>query len=406
MKKIVFIGEWYSNNMGEPLLFCCHEKILQDISTESISIKYLDFFGRKSRTIVDTNHLINTAREQNIPLKKKILRKIYFSLPVKVQERIIYSIGEKIHFYKRKTELSKYLIENLADTNGVIIIGAGTLKYDVRLDFGPYYQLITKTCKDLGIPCIVSAVGVESFYENKDYRCRRFSKVLSDDIIKCVTTRDNIKELKLYIRNSKTEIYKIPDPGIWSSECFAIKKNTESSKIGIGIINYKRFIEFNKGITKDQYEKAIIDLIEVLESKGIEWEFFNNGSGEDARFATYLLDKVKKGSKTMIKTPESPEDLVKIISGYKGIVTSRLHSCIVAYSLDIPYIAICWNNKLKYFSQFIGVPERVVETDRLNSKFLEYSLKHAIEQGYDNEKRLLYLRDVQSIMKNYLKHIQ
>ena len=61
--------------------------------------------------------------------------------------------------------------------------------------------------------------------------------------------------------------------------------------------------------------------------------------------------------------PQIPKELVKIISQYNSIISFRLHSHIIAYSLEIPSIAIAWDNKVNFFFKDIGYSERCKRID-------------------------------------------
>ena len=296
--------------------------------------------------------------------------------------------------------------ESLSDDCKVIVMGAGTIKYDVRLDFGPYYQLLLEGVHTYAenAPVFISCAGIESFYSEYDARCKFFSRALSDHSIKYITTRDNLPELEKYIYNGNTVLEKVADIATYAADCFGIHKDENSSTIGIGIIIYRRFAEFHKGISKEQYEKLILDIIHELELKKFKWVFFNNGDLEDAEYTRYICTKIGKDPVNYVLTPDSPEELVRIISRFKGIITSRLHSCITAYSLDIPFIALCWNNKLKFFAENIKVPERIIESDRFNIKDCMTEFYKALSNGYDPDFREKYKKSVYRSIKKIIAY--
>ena len=77
---------------------------------------------------------------------------------------------------KIREELGPGYDNKFKDADLLIISGAGTLKYDVRLDFGPYYKVISEYAEKNNVPVVINAVGVESKFKEKDYRCFEFSK--------------------------------------------------------------------------------------------------------------------------------------------------------------------------------------------------------------------------------------
>ena len=183
--------------------------------------------------------------------------------------------------------------------------------------------------------------------------------------------------------NPAVELSKIADIGVWSADAYNVEKNENANAIGIGIIVADRFVEFHSGITPEQYDRVIVETIKILEARGEKVEIFNNGDSKDEAYAKHICTLAGFNAYT-IKTAKTPEDILKIISNYKGIISSRLHSVIPAYSLDVPFVAIKWNNKLEYFAENIGVANRVIESDRMDANTIIEEFDEAIVKGYDN----------------------
>ena len=90
------------------------------------------------------------------------------------------------------------------------------------------------------------------------------------------------------------------------------------------------------------------DIISCLERKNIKWKIYTNGLQADNEFVLKFIKKYGY-SKEKIILPSTPRELVKTIASFRGIIATRLHSCIVAYSLKVPAIGLVWNQKLKMF---------------------------------------------------------
>lgn len=313
-------------------------------------------------------------------------------------KKFLNSIGTKVF-------MKKYFDERLENVDLIIFLGGGTIKYDVRVDFGKYYRRITNAAKERNIPIVVATAGIESRYNPKDARCLFFSETLSDDAYKIISTRDDIDELNKYVKNPTVKTVKVADIGVWSSDVYNIKKDTESDIIGIGVIVADRFVEFGRGISQEQYDKALVETIKKLEARGEKVQIFNNGDPEDKAYAEHISELVGK-DKNLVKTAQTPEDLIEIISGFKGVITSRLHSCIPAYSLDVPFVAIAWNQKLKFFAENISASERVIESDRLNSDTIIEVFDKALNEGYDNDFREKYKHTDLEFIDDCLKYLK
>lgn len=401
--KIALVGELWGHNLGEPLLFQCCKKMIEE-KNQHIEVEKLDFFGREEK-----------EDEWRVKGGFPVL---YFG--IRVIRKICEMLGNPaIGWNKWEWLLSKdkKRIESYFDDkcqknqyDGIIIMGAGTIKYDVRLNFGPYYKIVLETAERYDIPVYINCAGIESKYNSKDSRCNEFSECLSKDILRIATTRDDIGEfkkyIKKYIKNPGTVVEKISDIGVWAAETFQIKKQADSEYIGLGMITPERFREFGRKETYIKYENLWLEMIEELEKKGIKWRIFNNGDICDRKFAEKLCSILQKPIEQYVLTPETPEELVRVISGFKGIITSRLHSCIIAYSLGIPFVAISWNNKLHFFAQNIGVPERVIEEGELDKNTILDRFFRAVEEGYDMKFRDEYRKTSREYIAVYLRSIK
>ena len=271
MKKIVIIGLISYTNMGDPLLVdCIKYMIANKISNEKVQIKYADLQGRELSVQEDLKQHRSTVV---MKAKKK---------PKHIIKRFIGPRGNtKVKTQKIRREATEYYTKAIQGADLVIISGAGTLRWHTRGNFEPYYDLISEYAQQLNAPCVINGIGVESKYSNSDYRSAQFSEVLSRDVFKIITTRDNLEELQKYVKNDKTKVFKIADAGVWAAETYNCAKQLNSSVIGLGVITYRRFEEFHRGISKEQYEKTIQEIIGCFNQKGIEWRMFTNGCQED-----------------------------------------------------------------------------------------------------------------------------
>ncbi len=346
--KICLVGLLYDRNMGDPLLFDCTRYLLNEVyhsdlgckisAEDDLVIEYVDF---EKRTGFAPQNSIDFCEEPILREKHSVAKSVLgeglygFLKDIKNYVRRCRCIqNSKSSIYRQ--ELDKYYKERFKGSDMVVIIGAGTLKYHVRADFGGCYEAIIDACSDLNIPVVVSCVGVESPYNRLDPRCARFVECLNKGCVKYITTRDGLNHLRPYVKKADVGIAKCADVGVYASQTYNVSKNVDSKVVGIGIITYKRFVEFARGITKEQYEKTILEVIKALEETGRKWLFFNNGDNEDASYQAYLCNKFGYSASKMMKTPESPKELVVNISKLGGdyVKTAFLYSFLfIRYTL-------------------------------------------------------------------------
>jgi hypothetical protein len=106
-----------------------------------------------------------------------------------------------------------------------------------------------------------------------------------------------------------------------------------------------------------------VKLGEELLKRGIAYEFLTSGHFGDEAFLDRLIVQYGVSPARCRFGINKPEDLARRISGYDAVVTARLHPSIVSFSYGVPSLGLVWNNKVSYFYESIGYPERIVEVE-------------------------------------------
>ena len=71
-----------------------------------------------------------------------------------------------------------------------------------------------------------------------------------------------------------------------------------------------------------------------------------------------------------------------MLAGFQSIISFRLHSHIIAASLDIPSVGVVWDDKLRFFFQKTGHEERCCTVSDKPETVLK-KLQIAENEGYD-----------------------
>ncbi|EKL9828091.1 polysaccharide pyruvyl transferase family protein [Vibrio alginolyticus] len=369
MKKIKLVGYLGDKNLGDQILADSAEFLInENILSEQVTVERYDF-----------SHI----------------GKLSFL------ERVGKRIGVKYSFGKiLEKEISKFDLKTFESIDAIVFAGGGMIKYKHQ-NCWLHVSLIISAAIKLKIPVYLHAVGVEG-YDEKDERCQLLSKYLNSEVVKKISTRDDLETLReRYIKeNIKTE--RVADSAVLSSSVYNISKK-KSNVIGLGLVRGDIFKDHGIPFSRNDVVDLYSSLLKELESQGIEYQLFTNGLSFDSELIADISSKT--GLNLQVIEPSSPEQLMEVISNFKGVIAARLHACIVSYSLDIPVVGLVWNNKLRMFGQHIGYSDRFLSNEDFNSNEIIKLLNSSINEGYDQARRQDYLKSVRCSMASTVAEI-
>lgn len=364
MKKAALLGLFTDRNFGDPL-------ICQTVS-----------------------QLYDMQAGQPFEWVKADLRHAFIRLPRTAGNRMLKYVSEAVlriadfthweSMYRMRIGLlSKAYVKQVEGCDLAIIAGGGIIHYRHH-DYWQNISAFIVACGRLGIPVAVNAVGIED-YDAGNLKCRMLSSYLRQDIVKSVTTRDDIDVLKLYMEGSHAVVGKIIDPVIFCSRMTGIQRNENSQTVGIGIIRKNIFSDFHVEFNHKRLASFYADIIRSFEQNGTSYRLFTNGLEEDLDILPDIESKL--GHSLEVTVPQSANDLIRIVSGFKGIITARMHSCIVAYSLGVPAVGLVWNRKLEFWGRNIGCSSCFLALEGLDPALAIRQLDTAMQEGYDRQLR-------------------
>lgn len=322
-KKILIVGEIYSDNLGDAVL--C--EIVKKIVEENIycDIELCDLSGREYyKEYFDYNWY------------EKIIKKIalvFFKLNLINLGKI--NVLFKDRYYKQ------------FDKDYDLVIFAGGQMFMDYFVF-PLEKLI-KFFKKRNIPVIFHACGAKKI-KNRNLE-KRLEKILLLNIVKSISIRDDIDLVNTkYLMRSNRKAIKTFDTALCTNEYFDFNKGNKRC-IGLGVMNCDKFK--NK-------EQIIfwIKLIDELDKRKIKWQLFCNGSEADYKMLKNIVNRKNLNKDQYLIRPKTAQDLVNIISNFDKIISFRLHSHIIASSIGIPTIGISWEKKVNQFFHNLGLEYR------------------------------------------------
>lgn len=305
-----------------------------------------------------------------------------------IYENVRFLIDKMIPTWRReKYNIIPYNIysnnlELLCEADVIIFVGGGIIKYKYEM-FYEYISRIIGAAEERGVPVFFNGVGVEG-YDINNANARSLRDAINSNCVKGITVRDDVKLLKEhYIYNKNIAVTEVMDPAIWTKWAYNLNRKSESKEIGIGIIRHGIFNDNGiDAIDKEIQLEFWKSILERLNLEGLEWKVFTNGMKADEVFADEVLQYAGYDSteKYKAKRFSHGKELVECISGFGGIIACRMHSNIIAYSLQIPSVAIVWNDKLKFWGKKIEHSERFIDVNDMNADLVVERLLQAMKQ--------------------------
>lgn len=384
VSKIAFIGLYEDDNLGDPVIAKC---------TESLYLKYIPHDDRLLIKHLSLNHFIYNAPNGWLRYYWICKNRLNFS-------------WKKIEDWCIEREYISYFCNELKDVDAIIVVGGGLLEFTGGRFVNGLYAC-TIAGNKYKIPVMITATGIEGF-DRKNPLCKKIKKMLHQQSLKYISTRDDIDTLVHNYFDNRTCIKceKVCDPAVWSSEVFNIKKSENSDIIGIGVVRKNIFVNYGIDFSEMQLAALYVGIIKYIIKLELKVQLFTNGTIADNIFAFEIISLLQKeGINLSYNIPNSPDELLKIISNYKGVIAGRLHSCIISYSLNIPAVGLVWNEKLKLFGQSIGEEDNFIEHDKFIPQLIVDQLQKAMKKGYNQECRNKYRNTILESIKECVNSI-
>lgn len=342
-KKILVVGEYYSENLGDGVICETVKTIIQDLIPDA-NITIADIMGRK-------NFITDEAEAETIAIKdnknwREALKNNLSNLNGKglgyFYDRMVYN-----KWLETRKEDIKVIKENCSNHYDLVVFAGGQLMYEpFAIPIGAHIEEFEKK----NTPVIFNGCGFGKFTNH--YAITQFSSFLNAEIVQDITVRDYVSEVNdLLLASNRIKATKTNDPALWVSEAYGITKTT-SDVIGLGIIRRSDPVFNTK--QKELYKQ----IITTLNKSNTKWQLFCNGEVADQNFALELLQEMGLSPDHVAPRPLIPEQLVKLIASYQAIISFRLHSHIIATSLGIPGIGMTWDKKVNFFFSSFGCEDR------------------------------------------------
>ena len=387
MKTIIFAGLMMDTNLGEAIYPVTLKYLLEKVTGETYQVKNMDLYGR----------MLCCEDNSTLEQTEKLKYSVNLNLVTKFMIRSVRFTGRKLNKRPQarhaewklnpnaEKRLRKYYTETMQGASLVLFAGGGIIECSSNHDYFHHIELITRIAEEMQIPVCFNGVGMV-FDPNATLGWDIMKEALNRECVKYFTCRDNQKWINKHLFDGRQFASTVPCSVILSNQGFHTEKEKNAEIIGVGVIRGNIFTSYHHDFDEEQLLNLYADLIHKLKAKGCSCRLFTNGYSKDILFAEKLMQRIGDDSLALDK-PEGAEALVKLIAGYRGIITARLHSAIVAYALDVPAVAIAWQKKVSDFMKLIGTPDSAVPLEKLNADTMISQFESLEQSGYQQETR-------------------
>lgn len=303
----------------------------------------------------------------------------------------------------------KRIDKELVVNADVIFFAGGGLFGLSYLNFFEYLDEITRLAEERNIPVIFSSIGMNNMDatpENEEL----LKTILRRKCIKAISARENISLFKEYSTGCGFTIETVCDPAVWTQYVYNMR-HEKSGVIGINVVRGGLFKDNKKNWGMTDELKYLHKLKSLLDESDLKYKFYTNGSFLDNNTLRFFAREYSIPLEQVVY-PHTTKEVVETIAEFDAVVTFRMHSSIIAYSFQIPSVALVWNDKIPFFYQNINHPERAFDFDQWNSEIVFNQLLSTLEgenkeeeaQAYQAYLMTLYLFLYKTVAKQILKY--
>ena len=331
--RILILGWYYSANLGDAVICDCTAALLKAHYPQA-EIVIRDMAGR---TAFPQRKPVNLQETEKLRSRQKL-------------REAATRLGWDKQLSHQNWCLSRCLPQMEAVTEGqwdLAVFAGGQLFMD---SLALYVDALVRKLEEKQVPVIFNACGTGPSVSPAIRKT--LAQTLKRPNVRLVSCRDDWEKVNGWC--SSPVAVPTDDPALWAGECYGISAS-DSDTVGLGVL-YPHSLSPKK--TAAFWKR----LIRALDEKQIRWKLFTNGFEQDMEFARSLLDG-RPENEYLAPAPETPEELVRLIASFRGIIGFRLHSHIIGVSLGIPGAALVWDDKVRKFFDKMGIPEQCFTVD-------------------------------------------
>lgn len=102
-------------------------------------------------------------------------------------------------------------------------------------------------------------------------------------------------------------------------------------------------------------------------------------------------------------TCEDGKAFVEMISNFEVVFGARLHACITSVAIGVPVVGFIWENKLKYFSETMGISQFFFQPKDMTAERIINRMEEAMQFDFDFRNKERYK---QKTKESFIKFIE
>lgn len=389
MRTILLFSLESINNVGDEILRATTEYLIKSVSP-NLEIDVMQLKPRK--TDVCGSYKIDWAAGRLVRLFTNFIHGKTLSYKIRNFSYII--------AYGR-------LFESKIRRADKIILPIGMLKYSTQ-DFCYLFHLINKLATKYHKDVMMSAMSPQ-VPNRRDWRYHLLVKAANFPSVKMVTTRDGMAGAEIiksdYLKR-EIECDFVGDPALWIPETYKVKKENGCNGVpyvGINIIRKGIFKDYNNSSTDEQLKCFYINLIRLLEQKHWRWSVFCNGMLSDMRVINELQTELGFSAEHIVNNFTDGKSYAEIVSNFDVVFGARLHSCITSVAVGTPVVGFIWEDKLKYFSDTMGIRQFFFNPSDMTEEKVIAALEKAMKFDFDYSNRDFYKFKTKESIQKFLE---
>lgn len=353
--KVVFVSRYGSKNLGDELIVKELENLIEDSSIINSKFDFNLNLYEKTESGFDQKKNYNV---------KSINKSFYKDLYQKSMRKNYFIANLRNYINKNramKNENLELFREKLKEAE-LLIIGGGNAIYDTEKYSSSafYFNLILTEAHLLKLPIFVINIGIGPFMTKRQIK----DTITSLQKVNYITVRDEKSfDLVGSLNKENPKLFQTVDPVLFLKDRNGKGRERESvGSIGICVMDI-RLAEY----TQKQYRNYIEALSIVIKF------YIENSKYKIILFCTELLDIValydlreiinSNNNRIVIKDSSDIESILKIYENVDLILGTRMHSTIISFSQNIPFIGIDWQQKVSEFFKVIDYKENLISID-------------------------------------------